>query len=509
LSPGIHIRRWGSVHTDIILGGRSINSRTILWLICVLYMVMSAMYGSINLDVDELSFVKEPYELLGGDYTLGYLKAHDFAGAASVAARSYYFYWTYRPLNAPIISEEHRKLFAGEEARFGYVKPEKVEKGDPDSYAKYAKRLIVPEPDRFYNHGAGKPLLPAILSIPQLALVRLLTPGENNLLHLQYTVNYHPVFILVRLAQMLSGLLTILIVFRILSREYSAGRALFGAAVFAFLPACIRYFPNLHHDPIAVPFVLLSAYCYTREKYKMAGAFLGLAMAAKNTAIILGAAYLALSLWEMWQARSSPASGAAPASLSGRMKGLVTVGVFGLLFLLPFANPVSFTSEILTPITHRAYDSRGEDVKAFTLTSRGNPTAGNAEATKMSPGLRVTEWVLRLEEVGFFFLTLAVFQLLARRGTPLTRISILILLLVLPYGLVFGYGLGYRILMFVPFFAVLCADVAPRKLALGFVVLLLAVDALYCIDPITTNAIHLPVNDETFWSACSRWISLR
>lgn len=496
----------GIVHTNIIVAGRSINSRAILYLICVVYMAMSAICGSVSLDIDEFAFVKEPYELVGGDYTLGYLRAHDYAGAASVAARSFYFYWTYRPLFSPIIQAEHRKLFEKEEARFGYVRPGIVEKGDPEAYAKYSKRLIVPEPDRFYRKGAGKPLLPAILSIPQLALVQLLTPGEHNLLYLQYTFNYHPVFILVRLVQMLSGLATILIMFRILARQYSTGRALFGAAVLALLPLSVRFFPNLHHDAIAVPFVLLSSYCFTREKYKSAGVFFGLAMAAKNTAIILGPAFLALALWEAWHARSSAASNAVQTTLSGRAKGLIIVAAFGLLFLLPFANPISFTSEILTPITHRAYDPRGEDVNSFTLTARLAPSDTSAVAAKASPGLRLAEWILRLEDIGFFFLALSVFLLLARRQTSLTRLSIIVLFLVLPYGVVFGYGMGYRMLLFAPFFAVLCTDVAPRKMVLSFVVLLLVVDALYCFDPITTYEYRVPVNHETFWTAFSRWI---
>jgi len=497
------------VHTNIIVAGRSINSKVILYLICVLYLVMSAIWGSVSLNNDEFAFVREPYELVGGDYTLGYLKAHDYAGVVSVVARSYYFYWTYRPLFSPIIHAEHQKLFEGEEARFGYVKPEKVEKGDSGAYAKYAKRLIVPEPDRFYSHGAGKPLLPLVLAIPQLALVRLLTPGEHNLLYIQYTFNYHPVFILVRLAQMLSGLATILILFWILARKYSTSRALLGAAVLAFLPLSIRNFPNLHQDAIAIPFVLLSSYCYTREQYKTAGAFFGLAMAAKNTAIILGPAFLALALWEVWHARSSPASNAGQASLSKRIKGLVSVAAFGLLFLLPFANPISFTSEILTPITHRAYDPRGEDVSAFTLPGSLASTADNVVASAMRPDLRLAESILRLRDVGFFFLTLSVFLLLARRHTSLTRLSIIVLLLVLPYGIVFGYGMEYRMLLFVPFFAILCTDVAPRRLLLSFTLLLLLVDALYCINPIISDSFRMPVNDETFWTAFARWFSFR
>src|SRR5688572_6245195 len=47
--------------------------------------------------------------------------------------------------------------------------------------AAYRKRLIVPEPERFYARGAGRPLLAALVNIPPLALVALATrngPGS-------------------------------------------------------------------------------------------------------------------------------------------------------------------------------------------------------------------------------------------------------------------------------------------------------------------------------------------
>jgi hypothetical protein len=130
-------------------------------------------------------------------------------------------------------------------------------------------------------------------------------------------------------------------------------------------------------------------------------------------------------------------------------------------------------------------------------------------ASAMRPDLRLAESILRLRDVGFFFLTLSVFLLLARRHTSLTRLSIIVLLLVLPYGIVFGYGMEYRMLLFVPFFAILCTDVAPRRLLLSFTLLLLLVDALYCINPIISDSFRMPVNDETFWTAFARWFSFR
>jgi hypothetical protein len=91
------------------------------WLVIAGYLVFAAAFGTVKLDVDEFKIVKEPYELLGGDYTLGYLKAHEFDHALDCAARSYRFYWQYRPRFSPIIAERDRTLFAAEERRFGYV----------------------------------------------------------------------------------------------------------------------------------------------------------------------------------------------------------------------------------------------------------------------------------------------------------------------------------------------------------------------------------------------------
>src|SRR5262249_9105416 len=157
----------------------------------------------------------------------------------------------YRPLFSPIIDEKDKHLFQREETRFGYTKPVSVQRAtDPDRIAKYAQRLVVPEPDRFYRNGTGKPLLPAILTIAPLGVTQLISSGDRNLLVIQHTFNYHPMFILARLAQILSGLFTILVVYWILAREYDQTKAVLGAAVMAFFPVSIRCFPNLHHDAI-------------------------------------------------------------------------------------------------------------------------------------------------------------------------------------------------------------------------------------------------------------------
>lgn len=199
--------------------------------------MLSCVFGSVNLDVDEFGFIREPYEMVGGDYTKGYLAKREVSNAAATALKSYYFYWKYRPLFSPIIDEKDKRLFQREETRFGYKKPVSVQRAtDPDRIAKYAQRLVVPEPDRFYGNGTAKPLLPAILSIPQLGLTQLISSDHRNLLVIQHTDNYHPMFILVRLAQILSGLFTVLVVYWILAREFDQTKAVLSAAVMAFFP---------------------------------------------------------------------------------------------------------------------------------------------------------------------------------------------------------------------------------------------------------------------------------
>jgi hypothetical protein len=113
---------------------------------------------SVNLDVDEFAFVGEPYEMMGGDYTKRYLTKHEVGNAAVTALKSYYFCWKYRPLFSPIIEEKDKHLFQREETLFGYKKPVSVQRAtDPDRVAKYAQRLVVPEPERFYRNGTGSP----------------------------------------------------------------------------------------------------------------------------------------------------------------------------------------------------------------------------------------------------------------------------------------------------------------------------------------------------------------
>jgi len=463
--------------------------RYLLIAVSFLYLVMAGIFASTSLDIDEFSFIREPYEVLGGDYTIAYLKQHRFGEAASTALKSYYFYWTYRPLFSPLIPAKDKRMFERQEHEFGYVAPDRVSKDDPQALARYNKRLIVPEPDRFYSHGAGKPLLNAVASIPQLALLKLLLPADTNLLNYQYKYNYHPLFIVTRLVQLLAGLATVLIVYWILAREYEGWRALVGAACVALFPAAIEYFPNLHHDSILAPFLVLSAYFFFARHYKRAGLFFGLALATKNVAIFMLPVFAAQILATLLA--MSSASALRWESVRPELSGLLKVLAISFLVLLPFANPISYASEILTPVTHRAWDPRGENVEQFTLAGRTGSQADAAVTER--PSFRFANLLLHLQTSDFFFLALAVCLFFSMPRDPFMLMCFIFLLMSLPYGLVFGSGLNYRALQFVPFFALLAGRFAPRRLAVAFVGLLLFVDVIYCIDPITDNGLHTPV----------------
>lgn len=459
--------------------------------ICLLYIAMAGIFASVNLDIDEFGFIRDPYELLGGDYTVGYLKQHRIAEAVSTALKSYYFYWTYRPLFSPLIAEKDKSTFATQEHEFGYVKPDSVAKDDRQALEKYRQRLIVPEPDRFYKHGAGKPLLSAIASIPQLALLRLISPSDKNLLYYQYRYNYHGIFIVARLVQVLAGLATILIVYWILAREYDKTRALIGAACAGFFPTAIEYFPNLHHDSILAPFLVLSLYFFVKQHYKKAGIFFGLALATKNVAIFMLPVFAVQVIHDFIEMRR-----AVPAfdwrTTLRKLTGPAKTVAIGILVMLPFANPISYAREILTPVTHRATDLRGENVEQLGTLSGRIGSQEHQGASVERPSVRFFGLMLRLETDDFFFLAIAVVLFYSSPRDSLMRMSFLFLLMSLPYGLIFGYGLNYRSLQFVPFFALLIGLSIPRQYAIAFLSLLLLVDVVYCIDPITVNALHTP-----------------
>jgi len=457
-----------------------------IWIAVVLgfYAVSATIFSTTTFDTDEFGFVREPYEMLGGDYTLGHLRKHEYANAVKTLAKSYYFYWYYRPLNAPVIREDHRRLFATEESEFGYVKPASVQFTDPAAIEKYERRLVVPEPDRFYSHGAGKPLLPALVSIPQLILIKLLGISTNQILDAQYYRHYDPVFIILRLAQLLAGLGSIFLVYKILEAKVDTERALLGALTFAIFPTTIKYFPNLHHDGILVFFLLLAVYLQMEKRYLAAGVAYGLAMASKNVAIILLPALVGDFLIQAFRFWRGAEPSTAYTRLRARLAGLAIMGAVAFATLLPFANPISYAQEILTPFITRPIDPRGENVSQWTLKEIVSDDAG------LSPQVKFAKKFLYFNDLGFLFLVLTLCLAFQRPLNSITRLSLILMVLYLPMSSIFGLSLDWRTLFLVPFFAMAAAELLQPRQLKWLVSATAALALIYVSDPSKTDSIH-------------------
>jgi hypothetical protein len=466
--------------------GAAYRHRRRTWILALsaIYLLFAAIFATIPLDIDEFTFLREPYELLGGDYTLGYLKQHDDSDALRTIAKSYYFFWKYRPLNAPVIAPDDRSMFSREEQRFGYVRPDAVRLDDPGAIQKYRARQVVPEPDRFYSHGAGKPLLPAILSIPQLALAKCLGITADRILSAQYGGQPDWIFVVFRLAQMIGGLASVLLVFRLLENTLDLQKACLGTLIYVTFPVTTKYFPNLHHDSTLVPFFLLAVYYYLGGRFVAGGVAYGLALASKNLAILLVPVLLLDAAIQGLGLLRQEGSAAALAFVRPRIASLLIMGTVAFAVFVPFANPVSYVEEILTPVISRPIDPRGENVSQWTVKGM----VGNESA--LSPQVTFAQKFLYFSDIGFMYLVLSVFLVAQRKLSGLGRASILVLVLYLPLGSVFGLQLTYRTLLLVPFFCMVAAEVLPprqlRFLVAGSVFLAL----IYISDPGRTDLIH-------------------
>ncbi|MBD3367467.1 MAG: hypothetical protein GF405_04745 [Candidatus Eisenbacteria bacterium] len=472
-----------------------------LMAVCAAYILCAGLFGSMNLSGDERAFVREPYQLLGGDYTRAYLSRGDIRAALGVMARAYFMYWYYRPMFSPIIEERHLDLFQEEEQEFGYEITSGATESDEATLDRYADWMVVPEPNRWYYHGAGKPLLPAVATIPPLLLVELIGRGEPSLLELQFGRNYHPIFILTRMSHFLAGLVSLLLVYDLLHRRFGEERALLGAALFALFPATIRYFPNIHHDAIMIPFLVLTVWSLARSHYLLGGLAYGLALASKNTALLLVpslALVLAHRLFCIWRS-------------GGRQVLLREIGLWakrGALFLLlaffallPFANPLSYAREVLTPMTQRAFDPRGEDVAAFSVEAKlEEPRDLDENRSRRRPEVML---LTRMDflSVGLLFILIATVLVAPRLRSDLLRLSFIVLLLTLPYQVIFERGLTYRYLLFLPFFVFVLAGLGTRRQLVWVLVFLAAIDVVLLIDPITATPAHILQTGNTLWEA--------
>lgn len=459
-----------------------------LALICSAYASGAVVFGSLTLDIDEFAFIREPYEMVGGDYTISYLKENDYVRALKCAAKSYFFFWNYRPLFSPIIHPKDKGVFREEEIRFSYSPPSDAE---PRSLEHYQKRLIVPEPDRFFTHGAGKPLLPALLSLPQLALVHLATIDGPSLLELQLTRNYHPLFVLTRLVQMLAGLVSVLLVYAVCRQRMAEQKALLATAFYALLPMNIKYFPNLHHDSILVPFLIASTYFLLKKRLVISALCYGFALASKNTALFFLPFLLTLSLSGHSCQSVKPGRPALARSFFKRLGHPAMFAALAFVTLVPFANPISYCREVLTPVFGRDYDPRGEDVSSFSFHSRSMLSAkAKPNMSYVRPELLLVKRLFRLDS-SFVFVVLSLFLSSKMKSDRFTRTLLYSLLLLLPFGVVFGYTLTYRYLMILPFFVMVAADFATEKTLVAATILTGIYALLFLLDPINTDNIHI------------------
>ena len=109
---------------------------------------------------------------------------------------------------------------------------------------------------------------------------------------------------------------------------------------------------------------------------------------------------------------------------------------------------------------------------------------------KLSPQVTFVQKFLYFKDVGFFFLVITICLALQRPLSDTARISILLILIYLPIGPIFGLDFGYRTLLLVPFFAMLAAELLEPKqlrwLAGGIAILAL----VYVSDPSRTDLLH-------------------
>lgn len=470
------------------------NHSRLFFLVLAVFTVFSLLYGSLKLDIDEVGFSIEPYQIFGGDYTLYYAKNGDVKNVLYTAAKSYYYYWIYRPLFNPVIKEEHKKLFARE-----YEAIYKTVGTRVDKY----RRLIVPYPDRI-RHGAGKPLLPAILTMPFVGLAQLLSPSGKNHNYYQLNYNYHWIFIIIRIPAIIAGLMSIILLYRLLGRYVENKNALLGAAVFAFFPTSVKFFPNIHHDAYFVPFAIASLLYFLDSKYVKAGLLLGLAAATKNVAIFVWLGFVLYSVFTIYEI--------------GLKKELLIketkkqIGIHGILIvvsfvtLLPFANPISYFKEIVTPAialidSEAASEDKREDISKHLISERLKLRYQNEpDRAQLRPAVLLL-YGLGIFNITIFAVVVAAGFAFAARQNKLTTIALSNMVLIYPFQLLFQPGLSYRYLFFSALFAMLVAVYFKKRFLIILLVIFLMADVVLLSDPITASTIHYQSNSDTIWNA--------
>jgi hypothetical protein len=204
------------------------------------------------------------------------------------------------------------------------------------------------------------------------------------------------------------------------------------------------------------------------------------------------AAYL---LWKRFADRAahdSPVEGSSP---SKDIKAAVAIAIVALVTLLPFANPVSYVHEVLTPVAGRDFDPRGEDVESFSLGAQITGEATSSSVT--SSNVQVSKVVLLQQFVKSIvpwnthlgFVVLAILACGPRIKDDVFAISFIFLLMMLPYRIIFGSGLGYRSLIFVPFLCIVASRMTTLRWGLSAAAFLAVVSFVMLLDPFAAQGL--------------------
>ena len=157
-----------------------------------------------------------------------------------------------------------------------------------------------------------------------------------------------------------------------------------GIGALCDLPLDDKWFPNLHADSILVPFFLLAVYLLLKRRYAGAGAAYGLALASKNVAILLLPALIMNAAMEVFAANRQSGRAAALATSRQQAKNLAAMMAVAFIVFLPFANPVTYAEEILTPVISRPIDPRGEYMGGWQLKNWVAKNAGSGQADRVA-----------------------------------------------------------------------------------------------------------------------------
>ena len=171
--------------------------------------------------------------------------------------------------------------------------------------------------------------------------------------------------------------------------------------------------------------------------------------------------------------------------LRSQILGLLIIAGIAFCTLIPFANPVSYAEEILTPVITRPIDTRGENVAKWTFKEMANP-----ERSSVSPSVIFVQKLLYFHDIGFFFMILASFVIIPDLTKRSSQISMIMLILYIPFSAIFSTLLDYRTLILVPLFVIVASEVFDARRLGWLAMLTMALTFAYTWDPTKTDLIH-------------------